>query len=161
MYEFHDEAWADVSPEAMDMIKKMLCVSRQKRWTAKQLLSHPWLDTSEEAVEKRKRTIPHQTITLDTLTNIPNTIALPTPSSLIIQRRNSFASSRSVSARSKGGANSQRLETADDILNRGRGEVENEKVAVVMYKSLGEWQSAFNALLISSPTVVDPAVKYA
>ena len=56
MYEFHDEAWADVSPEAMDMIKKMLCVNRQKRWTAKQLLAHPWFDQSAEAVEIRRRT---------------------------------------------------------------------------------------------------------
>ena len=160
MYEFHDEAWADVSPEAIDMIKKMLCVCRQKRWSPKQLLSHPWLDESEEAVEKRKIKISHQTLTITNSTNIPTLSELIPPS--VIQRRNSFASSRSVSARSKGGANSQRSETADDILKRGIGEVENEKkVAVVMYKSLGEWQSAFNALVVSSPPIIDPAAKYA
>ena len=56
MYEFHDEAWADVTPEAMDMIKKMLCVNRHHRWTAKQLLAHSWFDQSAEAVEIRRQT---------------------------------------------------------------------------------------------------------
>ena len=160
MYEFHDEAWTDVSPEAMDMIKKMLCVSRQKRWSAKQLLSHPWLDESDEAVENRKIKIPCQTPTPTNSTNISTLNELIPPS--VIQRRNSFASSRSVSARSKGGANSQRSETADDVLKGGSVEAEKEeKVAVVMYKNLSEWQSAFNALVMSSPPITDPAVKYA
>ena len=53
MYEFHDEAWADVSPEAMDMIKKMLCVNQKKRWTAQQLLAHPWIVDEKGHLEQK------------------------------------------------------------------------------------------------------------
>ena len=37
-YSFHPERWGDASPEAIDMIKKMLCVSQKERWTASELL---------------------------------------------------------------------------------------------------------------------------
>lgn len=42
-YYFHDDYWSAVSPEAMDLIRKMLCVKQSERWTARQLLSHPWI----------------------------------------------------------------------------------------------------------------------
>ena len=62
MYEFHDEAWADVSPEATDMIKKMLCVNQKKRWTAVQLLSHPWI--RDENRKLRQKSLRHSIITI-------------------------------------------------------------------------------------------------
>jgi serine/threonine protein kinase len=42
-YEFHEDFWGSVSPEAKDFIKSMLCMDQKTRWTAKQLLKHPWL----------------------------------------------------------------------------------------------------------------------
>lgn len=42
-YFFHDEYWSHISPEAMDLIRQMLCVNQADRWTAKQLLEHPWI----------------------------------------------------------------------------------------------------------------------
>ena len=62
MYEFHDEAWADVSPEAMDMIKKMLCVNQKKRWTAQDLLLHPWI--RDENRKLRQKSLRHSIITI-------------------------------------------------------------------------------------------------
>jgi serine/threonine protein kinase len=49
-YYFHDEYWSHISPEAVDMIKKMICVNQQKRWTAHQLLSHPWMLKEDESL---------------------------------------------------------------------------------------------------------------
>ena len=42
-YYFHDEHWSNASPESMDIIRKMLTVSQTERWSAQQLLSHPWI----------------------------------------------------------------------------------------------------------------------
>lgn len=42
-YYFHDEHWGNASPESMDIIRKMLTVSQTERWSAQQLLSHPWI----------------------------------------------------------------------------------------------------------------------
>lgn len=47
-YYFHEEYWNNKSPEAVDMIKKMLTVDHRQRWTAKQLLQHPWIVKSSE-----------------------------------------------------------------------------------------------------------------
>ena len=219
MYEFHDEAWADVSPEAMEMIKKMLCVNRQKRWTAQQLLSHPWFDhvPGVKPVEIRRKDslfsrtsfvrLPvainlifanrqtgestpgsgcsrskyeEQRITTTTTTTTTTPAPSPTPppptpvigvtvpTLSITQRRNSFASSRAGSARSKGSysqLNSQRSETGGgevdgvrsvNILRRGSAGAEGMgegEVVPVMYKSLSEWQLAYDALLLSSKRV--------
>ncbi|CAM9267552.1 unnamed protein product, partial [Hapterophycus canaliculatus] len=43
VYSFHDEYWADISPEAKDLIAKMLTVDPKKRLTAEQALQHPYL----------------------------------------------------------------------------------------------------------------------
>ena len=37
----------------MDLIRKMLCVSQKDRWTAEQLLNHPWLKISDEQLEAK------------------------------------------------------------------------------------------------------------
>ena len=52
-YYFHEDYWHHISPEAMDLIRKMLCVSQKDRWTAEQLLNHPWLKASDEQLEAK------------------------------------------------------------------------------------------------------------
>jgi calcium/calmodulin-dependent protein kinase I len=47
-YHFHPERWGNISPEAVDMIKKMLCLDQKERWTAQQLLAHPWISMGAE-----------------------------------------------------------------------------------------------------------------
>jgi serine/threonine protein kinase len=49
-YHFHQDYWSATSPDAIDMIKKMLCVNQQERWTARQLLSHAWITAGDEAL---------------------------------------------------------------------------------------------------------------
>lgn len=43
-FEFHDDAWGQVSDEAKDFISQMLVVDPQKRATPKQLLEHKCVD---------------------------------------------------------------------------------------------------------------------
>ena len=52
-YYFHQERWGNTSPEAIDMIRKMLCLSQKDRWTAKQLLQHPWIQSLETLIKYR------------------------------------------------------------------------------------------------------------
>ena len=47
-YHFHQDYWGNTSPAAMDMIRKMLCVSQEERWTARRLLSHAWIIAGDE-----------------------------------------------------------------------------------------------------------------
>mmetsp|Transcript_22316 Transcript_22316/g.21560 ORF Transcript_22316/g.21560 Transcript_22316/m.21560 type:complete len:478 (+) Transcript_22316:302-1735(+) len=49
-YHFHQDYWSATSPDAIDMIKKMLCVNQTERWTARQLLSHAWITAGDEAL---------------------------------------------------------------------------------------------------------------
>jgi serine/threonine protein kinase len=49
-YKFHEQYWKDISLEAKDFIKSMICVDQKARWTAKQLLKHPWLLSSNAEV---------------------------------------------------------------------------------------------------------------
>lgn len=49
-YYFHEDYWGKTSPEAIDLIKNMLVVNQKKRWTAKQLLDHPWLKMDDEVL---------------------------------------------------------------------------------------------------------------
>ena len=48
VYEFHEEFWSGVSPEAKDLIAKLLVVNPLERLTATQALHHPWFLTDEE-----------------------------------------------------------------------------------------------------------------
>lgn len=52
-YYFHDEYWSNTSPEAIDMIKRMLCVNQTNRWTARQLLQHPWILAGDEQLSSK------------------------------------------------------------------------------------------------------------
>ncbi len=42
-YHFHEEYWSRISPEAIDLVSKMMTVDQESRWTASQLLQHPWI----------------------------------------------------------------------------------------------------------------------
>ena len=42
-YSFPDEDWASVSPMAKDLIKEMLILNPDKRFSAEQCLNHPWI----------------------------------------------------------------------------------------------------------------------
>ncbi|GMF13310.1 unnamed protein product [Phytophthora lilii] len=42
-YEFDSPYWDDVSAEAKDLISKMLVLKPADRWSARQLLEHPWI----------------------------------------------------------------------------------------------------------------------
>jgi len=52
-YYFHEDYWGNVSADAMDLIRKMLCVHQQQRWTAKQLLNHPWIRSGDDELASR------------------------------------------------------------------------------------------------------------
>lgn len=49
-YHFHEDYWRDTSPEAINLIQQMLCVDQSKRWTAEQLLKHPWITMGDETL---------------------------------------------------------------------------------------------------------------
>merc|ERR1711916_4161 len=52
-YQFHDEHWKTISGDAKDLIRKMLTVNQQERWTEKQLLRHPWITSGSEVLSSR------------------------------------------------------------------------------------------------------------
>lgn len=52
-YVFHPDFWSDISHDAKDFITKMLCVELDKRWNAKQLLEHPWIQMNENMFSSR------------------------------------------------------------------------------------------------------------
>eukprot|EP00775_Hariotina_reticulata_P006118 gene6118-6357_t len=43
-YKFADEVWTHVHDSAKDMLAHMMVVDPSQRWTARQLLNHPWFD---------------------------------------------------------------------------------------------------------------------
>ncbi|CAM9187931.1 unnamed protein product [Ectocarpus fasciculatus] len=51
VYSFHDEYWSDISPEAKDLIARMLTVDPNKRLTADQALEHPYLKIDTTVLE--------------------------------------------------------------------------------------------------------------
>lgn len=51
-YYFHEQYWEGVSADAKDMITKMLTVNQKQRWTADQLLAHPWIKKGDTELEK-------------------------------------------------------------------------------------------------------------
>lgn len=52
-YHFHEDYWSNTSPEAINMIQQMLCVDQSKRWTAAQLLEHPWMKMGDETLKAK------------------------------------------------------------------------------------------------------------
>jgi calcium/calmodulin-dependent protein kinase I len=61
-YYFHDEYWSNTSPEAIDLIKMMLCVDQSKRWSAAQLLKHPWILLGDDALANKS--LPESIVTM-------------------------------------------------------------------------------------------------
>lgn len=55
-FEFHEQQWKHVSREAKDLISKMICLDQQERWTATQLLEHPWIAAKDDELENRDLT---------------------------------------------------------------------------------------------------------
>ena len=55
-YYFHEDYWSDISAEAIDMIRNMLCINQKKRWTAKELLQHPWILQNDTHLAARSLT---------------------------------------------------------------------------------------------------------
>lgn len=52
-YFFHQDYWANTSPDAIDLIKRMLCVDQKERATAEQLLSHPWITAGDDQLKSK------------------------------------------------------------------------------------------------------------
>lgn len=52
-YHFHEDYWSNTSPEAINLIQNMICVDQSKRWTAEQLLKHPWITLGDEKLEQK------------------------------------------------------------------------------------------------------------
>lgn len=46
-YHFHADYWSAISTDVQDLIRKMLTLDQKLRWTAKQLLSHPWITAGD------------------------------------------------------------------------------------------------------------------
>lgn len=42
-YEFNARYWSNVSGKAKDLIKRLLTVNHEKRFTVDQALAHPWV----------------------------------------------------------------------------------------------------------------------
>lgn len=42
-YEFPEEDWKYISPEAKDLVKKLLVVNSTQRYKANEIMSHPWV----------------------------------------------------------------------------------------------------------------------
>mmetsp|Transcript_18726 Transcript_18726/g.41018 ORF Transcript_18726/g.41018 Transcript_18726/m.41018 type:complete len:494 (+) Transcript_18726:81-1562(+) len=64
-YDFDVPSWATVTPEAKDLVRRLMTVNPRERFTVKQALDHPWLqqcaearaEGAEEPVPKRRRTV--------------------------------------------------------------------------------------------------------
>lgn len=55
-YHFHEDYWGNTSPEAINLIQMMLCVDQSKRWSAAQLLQHPWITLGDEKLASKDLT---------------------------------------------------------------------------------------------------------
>ena len=53
-FDFNDDVWAPVSPEAKDLIRQLLCVDPHKRLTIQQAAEHPWCTAGAGAPQKRE-----------------------------------------------------------------------------------------------------------
>lgn len=57
-YNFNDPQWGTVSMLAKDLISKLMEVDPEKRYSAQQTLSHPWIQEGLEAARKRAAALP-------------------------------------------------------------------------------------------------------
>jgi len=42
-FSFPTQTWSQVTPQAMDLVKKLMCVDVEKRYNGEQVLAHPWM----------------------------------------------------------------------------------------------------------------------
>ena len=54
-FDFPDEEWSVISNEAKDLIKKMLTYEPKKRFSANQVLQHPWFTSFKEKNKINKK----------------------------------------------------------------------------------------------------------
>lgn len=52
LYSFPKQYWKTVSPQAIDLVKKLLTVDPNKRITVDEALQHPWISEDKEVIEK-------------------------------------------------------------------------------------------------------------
>lgn len=52
-FDMDDEAWMAVSDDAKDLVTKLLTYDPAKRISAKEALSHPWIQTSHHKVDQK------------------------------------------------------------------------------------------------------------
>jgi calcium-dependent protein kinase len=50
VYEFDDLLWDRLSPEAKDLVMKMMTTDPKKRLTVKEALKHPWIQERERSL---------------------------------------------------------------------------------------------------------------
>ena len=53
-YDFPSPDWDDVSKEAVDLVKKLLCLNPKKRLTARQVLEHPFMTAEQVSMAPNK-----------------------------------------------------------------------------------------------------------
>lgn len=51
-YDFPDPYWSDISKSAKDLVSKLLTVDPNKRYTAKQVIAHPWVSGKDTSNKK-------------------------------------------------------------------------------------------------------------
>lgn len=47
-FHFHADYWSGISTDVQDLIRKMLTLDQKLRWSARQLLSHPWITAGDD-----------------------------------------------------------------------------------------------------------------
>lgn len=57
LYSFPNQYWKSVSPQAIDLVKKLLTVDPKKRITVDEALQHPWISNDEKVIEKANQLI--------------------------------------------------------------------------------------------------------
>lgn len=50
-YEFPDQEWAYVSTDAKDLIRHLLVKEASQRYSAEQVLSHPWVQKGGSTIQ--------------------------------------------------------------------------------------------------------------
>lgn len=51
-FDFPEEFWDEISPEAKDLVSNLLVVDKHKRLNAEQILAHPWMAQAESLNQK-------------------------------------------------------------------------------------------------------------
>merc|ERR1711879_248046 len=49
-YEFISPYWDTISDQAVDLVRRLLVVNKQRRKTAKSILTHPWISSHTKSV---------------------------------------------------------------------------------------------------------------